>query len=59
MPMITHTGNGQDSKTYEPALDADGFPPIGTLLKDGDPYYGYDIFGFKFFLGFICIYTLQ
>jgi len=27
-----------DIKT-EDKLDPDGFPPIGTLLQEGDPYY--------------------
>ena len=27
-----------DRKT-ENKLDPDGFPPIGTLLQEGDPYY--------------------
>ena len=29
-----------DQKT-EGKLDPDGFPPIGTLLQEGDPYYWY------------------
>jgi len=27
-----------DIKTQD-KLDQDGFPPIGTLLQEGDPYY--------------------
>jgi len=29
-----------DKKT-EGKLESDGFPPIGTLLQEGDPYYWY------------------
>ena len=29
-----------DQKT-EGKLDPDGFPPIGTLLQEGNPYYWY------------------
>eukprot|EP00930_Biecheleria_cincta_P034212 TRINITY_DN23660_c0_g1_i1.p1 TRINITY_DN23660_c0_g1~~TRINITY_DN23660_c0_g1_i1.p1 ORF type:complete len:1329 (-),score=222.44 TRINITY_DN23660_c0_g1_i1:64-3651(-) len=30
---------GVIEKRFDPTLDDDGFPPIGTYLKKGDPYY--------------------
>jgi len=39
--MITGIISG-DPKT-DGKLDPDGFPPIGTLLQEGDPYYWYMI----------------
>ena len=49
----TVTGIIAGDRKTEGKLDLDGFPPIGTLLQEGDPYYWY-IVAIIFYIVILC-----